>query len=121
MCASRLDLVAPAGARVALLAHRTIGAYAAVLAAVLSGRAYVPIYPKAPHSVKERSRPRPGVKFTWVHLKSAGLAADLATEFGGAALAVDPIHDGGREYVSAEGDHAYIMFTSGTTGTPRRA
>lgn len=118
-CASQLDAMIPAGARVGLLANRTLGAYAGVLAAILTGRPYVPIFPKAP---PERQRAIASVARCAAYVcdqKSVGMGASLSTEFGGGLLCVEPIKSDVYASGSIHSSHAYVMFTSGTTGTPK--
>ncbi|WP_197042027.1 amino acid adenylation domain-containing protein [Sandarakinorhabdus oryzae] len=117
-CAARLDAV-PAGARVGLLAHRSLDAYVGVLALVLSGRPYVPINPKAPPERQSAIAAAAGCG-GWLHDdETADSAQALAAGHGGVALAVDPRADGPRDFTAAAARHAYVMFTSGTTGTPK--
>lgn len=117
-CAARLNLV-PAGARVGLLAHRNLDAYVGVLALVLSGRPYVPINPKAPPERQGAIAAAAGCA-AWLHDDATEPAAQaLAAGHGGQALPVAPHADGPRDFTAANSRHAYVMFTSGTTGIPK--
>ena len=115
-CAAQLDAITPPRARigVSLIEPR---AYAAVApAAVLSGRPYIPVYPKAP---RERQRAIAAAAQCAAYLydaQSESAAIALSGEFNGASLCVDPIKPSSRTGASDHGDHAYVMFTSGTTG-----
>ncbi|WP_372916966.1 amino acid adenylation domain-containing protein [Sandarakinorhabdus sp.] len=117
-CTARMHGV-PAGARVGLLAHRSLDAYVGVLALVLSGRPYVPINPKAPPERQSAIAAAAGCA-AWLHDAATEAAAHaLAAGHGGTALAVDPHAAGPRDFAAAASRHAYVMFTSGTTGTPK--
>ncbi|WP_310475048.1 amino acid adenylation domain-containing protein [Sandarakinorhabdus sp.] len=117
-CAARLQAI-PAGARVGLLAHRSLDAYVGVLALLLSGRPYVPINPKAPPERQNAIAAAAGCG-GWLHDDATAAAAHaLSARHGGPALAVDPRADGSRSCTATRSRHAYVMFTSGTTGTPK--
>jgi len=117
-CAARLNPV-PAGTRVGLLAHRSLDAYVGVLALVLSGRPYVPINPKAPPE-RQSAIAAAAACGGWLYDAATEAAAQvLAAGHGGLALAADPHADGPRDFTPADARHAYVMFTSGTTGTPK--
>jgi amino acid adenylation domain-containing protein len=107
------------GGRVGIVAQRTVEAYVAVLGAVLAGHPYVPINPKAP---PERQRAIAAAARCSVYMQdaaTAAAAAALAGEFGGTALAI-AMADGAPDAAPTHnGRHAYVMFTSGTTGVPK--
>jgi amino acid adenylation domain-containing protein len=117
-CAGRLEAV-PAGARVGLLAHRSIDAYVGVLALVLSGRPYVPINPAAPPERQQAIATAAGCSGWLFDAATADRAHALAASHGGMALAVDPHGGGPGDFTATASRHAYVMFTSGTTGTPK--
>ena len=117
-CAARLEAVPP-GARVGLLAHRSLAAYVGVLALVLSGRPYVPINPKAPPERQNAIAAAAGCGGWLFDAATAESAHALAAGHGGLALPVDPKAVGPRDFTAASSRHAYVMFTSGTTGTPK--
>ncbi|TDV54805.1 amino acid adenylation domain-containing protein [Actinophytocola oryzae] len=105
--------------RVGVLAHRTLDAYVAILAAWYAGGTAVPLNPEYP---AER---------THNMITGAGLSALVADEGGVAALPelADAVGDTPvvtgpgiplTEPVAASGDDiAYVLFTSGSTGRPK--
>jgi D-alanine--poly(phosphoribitol) ligase subunit 1 len=109
--------------RVAILATPDLYTYAAVLATLASGRAYVPIHPRQP---TERSWSCLQQAETKVLLQT-GATSDLATALASRNSGVQvldttnaPAPPTFREPRSTRGeDLAYLLFTSGSTGTPK--
>jgi D-alanine--poly(phosphoribitol) ligase subunit 1 len=116
--ARQLDENAADGSRIGVLAQRTVAAYVAVLGSILSGRPYVPINPKFPVERQKSIAAAADCAAYVFDEKSRGMAEALAHEFGGCALTPD-VEQRDQRGVSRKGRHAYVMFTSGTTGTPK--
>lgn len=117
-CAGKLNEATAPGSRVGLLAQRSLGAYVGVAAAVLSGHPYVPINPKFPANRQRAIAAAAGCAAFLFDTKSEETAQSLAEEFGGRPIEVDADARADPD-TAAEGRHAYVMFTSGTTGTPK--
>jgi D-alanine--poly(phosphoribitol) ligase subunit 1 len=128
--AAQIDLQVPAGLPIGLYCQRDILSLAGILAAVLSGRAYVPLNPGFPADRLAAiiSIARPGAVLCSAHTRDLArmllprLPADVAffddgDFFGrGGGEASDPHDD---PTVGNAEPTAYMMFTSGTTGTPK--
>lgn len=128
--AARLDAVASPGEAIGIYCQRDSTSLTGILAAVLSGRPYLPLNPSFP---AERLQSiigiaRPGAILCASETRAAAVALLPSLPSGlpvlgptgmvglgcGAALVpgVDPT-------VGAEGSTTYMMFTSGTTGIPK--
>ncbi|WP_375503867.1 amino acid adenylation domain-containing protein [uncultured Jatrophihabitans sp.] len=111
------------GAPIAVLAERSIGAVAAILGALASGRGYVPVDPAQPEA---RLR---------VALEDSGcdvILADADADLGGLAAVVDagcrlirvdpeaaPSSAGAALPEAPPDALAYVIYTSGSTGAPK--
>ncbi|MDP9649633.1 nonribosomal peptide synthetase protein BlmIV [Paraburkholderia caledonica] len=106
------------GARVGLLLEKGWEAPVAMLAVALSGAAYVPIDPDWPAERRASVATAAGLSAVIVQPRLAMLAPAgcPALLFDDAAIAkAQPLH----ACAAKPGDVAYLMFTSGTTGTPK--
>jgi amino acid adenylation domain-containing protein len=97
--------------RVALVAHQQAGSYAAILAVLKTGCAYVPLHPDGPAARWERMVQTCGARF---------IVGD-APAVGGLQRVPDP---GLNRSITARaavrsGGEAYVLFTSGSTGGPK--
>jgi D-alanine--poly(phosphoribitol) ligase subunit 1 len=119
--------ISPHGA-LGLLAQRSQAAYVSLLASVLSGRPYVPLNMKFPPERQGVMIEAASCELLISDDKSAERHAQLAADFGHSApLLSDADLDKELQGVApmvvagAEDDSklAYVMFTSGTTGTPK--
>jgi len=116
------------GERIGVLAQRSYPAYAGVLAAILSGRPYVPINMKFPFERQLNIAVIAGCRLIISDDYSRQRGPELITALGPGAREVtvpmaeeQPVtpnfHD--SRFTSIGSQIAYVMFTSGTTGTPK--
>lgn len=128
--------------RVGILASRTLEAYAGVLGTLWSGKAYVPITPNTPEDRVIRILQQTNLDALIVDQAGLDLLSDRALEFApgrilygaGARPSQSALEfprvefrsfaeladDGPDQPVTVAGDAlSYIIFTSGTTGTPK--
>ena len=117
--ASAFRDLTPEGCRIGILAQRSVEAYASILGAVFSGRAYVPINPKAPYERQRGIAEAAGCSAFVVDARSLDNGKKLVAEFGGHCIPPGFESPALESANSDHGAHAYIMFTSGTTGVPK--
>jgi len=112
-------------ARVAVLADRSALSYLAALAAVASGRAFVPVNPRHPSTRNGEAMARAGCTALVVE-DGANPAAEAILD--AAESPIEVIRAGGStstapieasRTIPAAERVAYILFTSGSTGTPK--
>ncbi len=122
-------------APVGILCQRSFPALLGVLAAVLSGRPYVPLnpgFPKDRHALVIQAAKPDAIVYDW---DTQDRASQLQPLLGGPAILIGPqagdplsLRDGGETIPPASlpsepvptGDTTlYLMFTSGTTGVPK--
>jgi nonribosomal peptide synthetase protein VioF len=129
------DRGAQPGTRVAVVADRTAAVYPCLLGALLARCAYVPVDPGAPPARIRQLLDRADARFvitsaaTWAAIGTPGLPALLVDE--ALPFQVGAVRAGrlpryadlpGTERVPAAGepgDAAYVIFTSGSSGTPK--
>ncbi|HEV3025821.1 MAG TPA: AMP-binding protein, partial [Pirellulales bacterium] len=112
------------GSFVALLLPRSIEMYAAILAVLKSGAAYVPLDPGYPADRVGYILDDVGAQ---VLLTSTGLAARVV-DFAGCTIDLDAQHDEiaaapsrrlPRDRLATPRDLCYVIYTSGSTGRPK--
>jgi len=121
------DRVSPDGA-VGLLAQRSVTAYLSLLACVVAGRPYVPLNMKFPLERQRVMIQSASCELLISDEKSLRRHEQLAADFGHsphllseASLEEDmkAVRPGVGFRETADSKLAYVMFTSGTTGTPK--
>lgn len=106
-------------APVAILADHSFLGYAAVVAALVAQRPYVPIKPGSPPDRVRAIMRLAGCRHLVADESLLGAVAALMEEGGLALATVPPVADTLARAEGARSDRAYIMFTSGSTGTPK--
>jgi len=111
---------------VGILAVRSLAAYSGILAAVLAGRAYVPLHPKFPLSRLVSMASVAGCAGIIAEAATLDTFQQLHAELGDGWLCKDLMlcHQsaGDAEHQArgaANEGFAYILFTSGSTGNPK--
>lgn len=123
--AVRIEALDPGTAPVAIVARRSLEAYAGVLAAVSLGRPYVPLNVKLPAARKAAIVAMTGCRIIVSDSQHLPDAAEIASSggthvIGDIAEMLAPVaDDAARPDPIGDGLPAYIMFTSGTTGDPK--
>lgn len=105
--------------RVGVLAHRSLDAYVAVLAAWYAGATAVPLNPEYPPARTHNMITGAGLSALVADAAGAAVLPDLA-----GALGDIPVVTGPGEPLAAPApvdpeDIAYVLFTSGSTGRPK--
>jgi amino acid adenylation domain-containing protein len=112
--------------RCLLFAHRSVYAYSALLGILDAGMAYVPLNPGFPVDRNAAVARRSGCEILLVDRRCLPQLPELLERVGRPVVVLPieeieathiPLHAAGPG--RATSDHAYILFTSGTTGTPK--
>ncbi len=125
--AGKISQTTERGDRIGLLAQRSYPAYVGILASALSARPYVPINMKFPfeRQVSIAAIAKCALLITDHYSKARGPELVQAIGPSLSEIAVPERATGGRanfqeKHLSGKGaETAYVMFTSGTTGTPK--
>lgn len=105
--------------RVGLLAGRTANSIAAVLGVLKAGAAYVPLDPGYPRDRLEFIAADAGITVLLADVEVRPLATALVLGLPGLVLADEPDTDPPPR--ARPGNAAYLVYTSGSTGTPNGA
>lgn len=104
---------------IAILAHREIEAYAGILAVIQSGRTYVPISPKDPPARVAKKLEQIGCTTIISSSRHLEREQEIAKHSSVPLKFIDLERGEEQPPVEFNEEHAYIMFTSGTTGEPK--
>ncbi len=107
------DRSTPAGSRIAIHGRKELTAYAGILGILRSGRSYVPLHPDHPPARWRTILERSGVAAC---VSDPSVVDALGEVVGGPMLASWEHEVPGPV---REGNEAYVMFTSGSTGGPK--
>jgi D-alanine--poly(phosphoribitol) ligase subunit 1 len=114
--------------RVGILASRNLDTYVGILGACWAGGAYVPLSTKAPEDRLVQLLERTELQALIVGPDSANVLTERVLRACPETVLIAPSENGGElpEYDASDvpaavafDDPAYILFTSGTTGTPK--
>ncbi len=109
--ASALIAAGASNERIALIAHKHASSYAAILGILKAGCAFVPLHPDGPRARWERMIAVSGARFFVGDTSPIDGMRQVADPGLGATISsVVPARDG---------DEAYVLFTSGSTGGPK--
>lgn len=104
---------------IAILAHREVEAYAGILAVYNSGRTYVPISPKEPPARVAKKLAAIGCTAIISSSRHAEREKEIQKHSDQPLHFIDFERGEERPQTEYNEEHAYIMFTSGTTGEPK--
>lgn len=107
-----------------IFADRSVQAYAAVLAALYCGHAYVPLNPKFPDNRNQLILERSGASSLIGSPRSEGrckavLAQDKRAAGVPSLITIDHMAADQLRAPDHDNGYAYVLFTSGSTGTPK--
>lgn len=97
--------------RVAFVAHKQAGSYAAILGILKAGCAYMPLHPDGPAARWERMISTSRARFIVGEAAAISGLQQIADPGSGSSGVASP--------VVRDGDEAYVLFTSGSTGGPK--
>ena len=109
---------------VGVLCARNQNAYAAILAVLMSGRGYVPLNPKLPMERLQKIVQASGIKTVLIEPKQISLAGQINPDLSVIELVLRadasarPLPWDYTPPKLSDGDIAYLLFTSGSTGEP---
>lgn len=107
---------------VAIYGSRRVDTYAAILAALMRGQAYVPLNPKFPNARNRYILERSGASALLFDPQDAEAVAQiLATPAAGDPRLIDmgQVQNATPPPLRHDSPYAYILFTSGSTGQPK--
>ncbi len=118
---SKLDELTDREGRIAIMCPHSAEHYIGTLAAVLSGRSFVPLRPTDPEDRLVRMLEESAPSVLICDAQTKGLGRSLAAAVGRSIEIIVPDRGASAEAMPlVDGEHeAYLMYTSGSTGNPK--
>jgi len=128
--ASKIISISDKTSPVAILAARNITAYAGILAALITGRPYLPLNPRFPVNRNLKMIQRSGTDTIITADENSSITEEIILQSSNKLNIINPETDGLINMDAIELDYsrldgvnadqtAYLLFTSGTTGEPK--